>query len=123
MKKQFAGLVLLGIFFIGYLLCLQVEKQNDLATLRIKLPKLTNELLKIEEENTRITYEIDTFENPRNLMKLAKLAEYSELKHPIMEDVVMLGEALAIHVPDERKIEIIGNSSPNTLIGAATYAK
>lgn len=62
--------------------------QNSITELRIKVPSLAKEVRRIEEDNTRLLYEIEAFESPENLLKLASMPEYSHLRHPISADVL-----------------------------------
>jgi len=77
-----------------------LEAQNDLTQLRIKLPALVKVVQAIEEENVRLQYEIDSFENPQNLMHLALHSQYSHLHHPTVNEILILprGVAIARHV-------------------------
>ena len=92
------------IFFIQVFICAcscggalyaYVKQQNDLTKVRIELPKLAREVRQLEEQNSRLRYEIERFENPKHLMELAKRPEFSYLKHPL------IGEITVVSVPEE----------------------
>ena len=56
----------------------------------MQVPKLERKLKAIQEENTRLEFAIEKFENPINLMELSRKPEYSHLKHPIISDIIHL---------------------------------
>ncbi|MCH9612986.1 MAG: hypothetical protein S4CHLAM102_14860 [Chlamydiia bacterium] len=64
--------------------------QNQLTQLRMEIPALAQTLKGIEEENLRLKYEIERFENPWHLMDLAKHSEFSHLRHPLLEEIVVI---------------------------------
>ena len=78
------------IFWAGLLLYNLVSHQNALTTLRLEIPPLAKEARKIQEDNARLEYEIDRFENPIHLMQLQRQPEYSHLKHPLTKDIIIL---------------------------------
>lgn len=84
--------VMICIFAAGFTLYLYIEKQNELTELRLYLPVLSKEVKRIQEENTRLTYEIDHFESPIHLMELARKPEFSHLKYGFVKDVIILTE-------------------------------
>lgn len=65
-----------------------INEQNKITQLRLEIPHVTKAIQELEEESTRLRFEIDSFENPLHLMQLARLSEYSHLKHPLNKDVV-----------------------------------
>ena len=89
--------VCLGVFS----LCLfsYLEKQNELTELRLYAPKLAKEIKSLNEENTRLRYEIEQFESPDNLMRLSRDTRFSHLRHPLSKDIafVQQGETLNSH--------------------------
>lgn len=84
--------LLICIFVLGGLLYLYIDKQNDLTELKIQIPKLVRSLRVIEEENTQLRYEIEKLENPQRLIDLLRQPEFSHLKHPLVNEVVMVYE-------------------------------
>lgn len=84
--------LLICIAAAGMTLYLLTEKQNTLTELRIAIPSLTKEVRKLQEENRRLRYEIDRFENPVHLMQLARQPEFGHLKHPSRDTVVQIEE-------------------------------
>lgn len=73
-------------------LYLYIDKHNDLVELRLAIPGLAKEVKTLHEENTRLKYQIDRFESPIHLMELARKPEFSHLKFPRAQDVVLLRE-------------------------------
>ena len=90
MKKIFFVQVLVCAFSCGGVLYAYVRHQNDVTKVRIELPRLTREVRQLEEQNSRLRYEIERFENPKHLMELAKRPEFSHLKHPLIGEIFVL---------------------------------
>lgn len=67
-----------------------IEKQNELVELRMRLPALDKEVKALNEENTRLQYEINQYESPIHLMELRKKPEFSHLKFPETKNVIIL---------------------------------
>lgn len=101
------------LFVLGGSLYLTIQRQNEITRLHIALPKMVKEIHEIQEEITRLQFEIDSFENPLHLMQLAHLSEYSHLKHPIARHIVKLTEGNPLNLPPDRSIQEI--NTPSTL--------
>lgn len=82
--------LLLCVAILGASLFAYIETQNRLTELRIKVPLLAKKLKALEEENTRLQFEIEKFENPLSLMELARKPQFGHLKHPLVTDVISL---------------------------------
>jgi len=80
------------IFILGIFLFFYVDKKIEFMGLRLHIPVLVKEIRCIQEENTRLQYEIDRFENPSHLMELARKPEFSHLHHPLVEDIWVIDE-------------------------------
>lgn len=93
--------VLACILSAGVTLYAMIEKQNELVILRLEIPVLERELRLIEEENTRLKYEIERFESPIHLMELARKPEFSHLKFPHNSDVLVLPQPPPLLLPEE----------------------
>ena len=93
------------IFLFGVSLYSYIDMQNSVTALRIRIPALAQVVKNIEEENVRLQYEIDEFENPLHLIQLARQYKLDHLKHPLVCDVVHLKEGIALqpapHVQEE----------------------
>ena len=92
------GLLLrLGICLSVFGSCLYsyLETQNELTHLKIRLPDVEKEVKLIQEENRRLAYQIDQFENPAHLIEMAHYPEYAHLKHPLLKEILTVPEAFA----------------------------
>lgn len=69
--------------------------QMKVTQIKIELPEVEKEIHLIQEENRRLSYEIDQFENPSHLIDLAHYPEYAHLKHPLLKEILTVPEALA----------------------------
>lgn len=88
------------VLVLSFSLYFYLDKQNDLTRLKMEVPKITKELRLIHEENRHLVLQIEQFENPSHLMELARLPQYSHLKHPFVEDILTVPEGIAL---DEKK--------------------
>src|SRR5579872_4905290 len=98
MNKGLLIRLLICIFACGLFLYSYLEKQNRVTALRISIPAMGKEIKHLKEENTRLQYEIDQFENPQHLIELARRGEFSHLKHPLVKEVVHCGQGLALQL-------------------------
>ncbi|NGX38927.1 MAG: hypothetical protein KR126chlam1_00243 [Chlamydiae bacterium] len=90
MNKGLFIRIFLCIGFFGFCIYTYIDMQNEITELRIRIPQLTKEVRRIEEGNTRLLFEIEAFESPENLMRLAGLSEYAHLKFPTGPQVLTL---------------------------------
>ncbi len=116
MKKLLLIKVFLCALSFGGALYAYVQQQNDLTYVRIELPVLSDEVRLLQEENMRLSLEIDHFENPKHLMQLANRPEFSHLKHPIVDEIIVMDEGAidVIEMPFEK------NNSNKALLGFPT---
>lgn len=87
-----------GVFLYSY-----VDKQNHVTRRRLEIPVLAKKIKDLNEQNTRLQYEIDLFESPEHLMELARHSEFSHLKHPMLKEILTMQEGLALQVFSEEK--------------------
>jgi len=87
------------VLFLGFCLYSFIDLQNEVTEMRIKLPKLAKEMKAIEEENGRLKYEIEQFENPEHLMQLARTPQFSHLKHPLLKEIISAEQGVALVLP------------------------
>ena len=92
MNAAFVFRLFVAMGFFGFLLYEYLDKQNEITELRIQIPELAKAIQKINEENARLQYEIEEFENPLHLIELSRDPKYSHLKHPMAQDVITLKE-------------------------------
>jgi hypothetical protein len=94
MKTVLAKLgICLGVF--GLCLYSYLNTQNQVTQLKIQLPKVEKEVKLIREENRRLAYELDQFQNPTRLIELAHRPEFSHLKHPLLREILTVPEVFA----------------------------
>lgn len=84
--------LLICIFFLGGVLCLYIDKQNDLTGFKIEIPRLMRSLSTIEGEVVQLRYEVEQIESPERLMELLRSPEFAHLKYPLVDDVVVIYE-------------------------------
>ena len=110
------------IFILSLFLYFYTDHENSVTQLRISLPVLSKEIKMIEEENRRLKYLIEEFENPEHLMQLASLKEYSHLAYPLFKDVLQCETGLALETKQLEEQEKVPNTfkvKPTLVIGAA----
>lgn len=86
------SLLKIFICFLAASLCIYVymNKLNEMTEVRLKIPVLKKELKEIKEENMRLQYEIERFESPLHLMELSRKSEFSHLKYPFVDEVMLI---------------------------------
>lgn len=109
--------LLICLAFLGSFLYLTIDRQNEITKLRLVIPHIAKEIDEIKEENTRMLFQIECFENPIHLMQLARLNEYSHLKHPMTKEILTVTEGDLITLPEHPAIQEI--SLPSKLSLAA----
>ncbi len=82
--------VFLCILTLGSVLYAYINKQNHITELRLQIPVAAKELQVVQQENTRLKFEIDQFENPVHLMELSRLPQYSHLKYPLVNEIITI---------------------------------
>src|SRR3990167_5780577 len=100
-----------SIFMYSYIDC-----QNELTRMRLKIPQVAQEIRNLKEENTRLKYEIDLFESPHNLMRLASSSEYSHLKHSMRKEILTVSQGIALQVPQEEKEGVVSQLKPTLAV-------
>lgn len=119
MRIDLISKVVICISSFGGVLCAYLQQQNDLTKLRIRIPELAKEVRLIEEENARLKLEIDRYENPKHLMELARRPEFSHLKHPLLDDILVVKAGEALQTPPEVENNIFTQMAlPSVVIGA-----
>lgn len=118
MKLSFLIRSILCVGILSFFLYLYLDKQNELTTMRIRIPEVAKRLKMLHEENVRLKYEIDQFENPGHLMQLARKNEYRHLKHPLVEEIVVLQEGKMIPDPIEQSLPAPVKPRPALALGA-----
>lgn len=78
------------ILAAGITLYAHIHKRNELTELRLVLPGIEKEVKRLQRENVRLQYEVDRFESPLRLMEWARKPEFSHLKFPYVNEVVII---------------------------------
>ena len=78
-------IVVMGGFLYAYML-----KQNNITELRLHIPLAAKELEAILQENVRLQFEIDRFENPQHLMELQQPATIQPPQTPFAHSIITL---------------------------------
>jgi cell division protein FtsL len=81
-----------------------IEKQNEITTLKIQIPKISKEISDLKEEIRKYKYEIKQFESPNRLMELVKMQEFSHLKHPFVNQVLTIKQGIALKEDTKKDI-------------------
>lgn len=85
--KLFICVCILGLTLYGF-----IVKGNQVTEMRLAVPALAKKVRMLQEDNSRLQYEIEQFENPIHLMEMKNKPELSHLKFPYAEEIVMLVE-------------------------------
>ncbi len=88
---------------LGFSLYAHIEKQNQITAMRIQLPERVGHLKALQEDNTRLRYEIEQFESPEHLIELARHHEFSHLRHPMVKEILRMPEGIAATVPSNKE--------------------
>lgn len=110
--------ILLCIFSFGVFLYSYIDKQNQVTKLRISVPEVALQVKSLKEENTRLQYLIEQFENPAHLMELARGEEYHHLKHPLVKEVLACPQGVAMD-DTKRVADISSHIKPKTTFASA----
>lgn len=86
------GCILISLLSPMLALYLHIHNQNQLTEMRREIPALQRQVKKIQEENRSLQYVKDSFESPLHLMEMARRPEYSHLKYPYLNEVIILHE-------------------------------
>jgi hypothetical protein len=106
MSKLIIYKILICLFIFGICLYSYVEKQNELTSLKIEVPKVAKQIEELKEEIKKIHYEVEMFENPAYLMQLVRKPEFGHLKHPFVSDVLTVPEGIALFDAKDKEIYI-----------------
>lgn len=99
------------LFFFAVCIYSYLDMQNAVTRLRIEVPKLAKELRSIEEENVRMRFAAESFENPQHLMMLARDKAFAKLKFPLAKEVVALKQGSEWADPFEQKLDLLTSRS------------
>ena len=80
---------------MGLGLFLYLDKLNQQTALRFQIPVVEKEIEELSHKNVQLAFQLENFNNPQHLLELAKQPEYSHLKFPFMEDVMVISSEIA----------------------------
>ncbi|MCI5052936.1 MAG: hypothetical protein MRY21_07385 [Simkaniaceae bacterium] len=95
-KTLLLAKVLVCLASFGFMLYGYLEATNALTIKRMQLPELAKQLAAIQENNARLQFEVDSFENPSHLLELLAKKEYSHLKHPVVDQVLLINQSVCL---------------------------
>lgn len=87
--------ILICILTFGTFLYVYVDKLNAQTELQLQIPALAKEIELINQDLVHLSYEIECFKNPSHLIQLAKQPEYTHLKFPYIDDILVVPTGLA----------------------------
>lgn len=67
-----------------------IEQNNALTALQLAIPEKEKEVKNLQQENERLRYQIEAFENPASLIEMLKQPEFQHLKYPKQDEVWIL---------------------------------
>jgi hypothetical protein len=112
--------MLICIFVLSYFLYAYIDEQNHLTKLRLTLPVCAKEIKVIQEENRRLAYHIEQFENPQHLLQLSMRPEFCHLKHPLVKEIFTCQKGIALQMtPSLEKNSPVQHPQPILVVGAA----
>lgn len=79
----------------GVSLYLYLDKINEQTNIRFKIPQIEKEIEELEQANIELAYQIENFKNPQHLLELAERPEYSHLKFPFAQEVMVISTEIA----------------------------
>ncbi len=103
--------ILLCILFLAISLYAYIDRRNHVVALQMRIPEMTKIVKLLNEENTRLRFEVELFEGPAHLMKLASSSSFSHLKYPVGLDVVTVYEPI-----DNTPLPTTSSATPPWLI-------
>jgi hypothetical protein len=104
--------LLICLLFLGINLYCYIDMTNRQTQMRLELPKYEKAIEMLSQQNIQLKYELENFNNPQHLLELAKQPEYSHLKFPFMEEVLVISSEIAKkHEPYRDEIDQSQNAS------------
>jgi hypothetical protein len=86
---------------------------------RIRIPQLVQEIKALDEQNVKLRYEIEIFENPLHLLAISHFFGLDHLKHPLLCDENHLKEGKALYLEPLKQPELFYVKQPRITLGAA----
>ena len=99
-------------------LAVYVHAQNEKMRIKMVIPMIAKQVKALEEKNVELLYQIEKFESPEYLLKLAESQEFAHLHFPSLEQVVVVQEGIALLSPEA----VFETKDPASLSSKATIA-
>ncbi len=90
MKKKWMIKLVVCVIAVATVSYEHLYEINQLTAKRMMIPSLEQEIALMNEEIDEVNFAFQTVENPIKLLKIAKNPDYSGLKFPLEEDLVIL---------------------------------
>lgn len=87
--------IMVCLLTLGAFLYLYVDRLNAHTELKLKIPQLAREMDQIKQNTLELSYQIECFKDPANLIQLAQRPQFSHLRFPYQEDVLHVEAYLA----------------------------
>jgi len=101
--RVFLSRLTVCVAFFSFALYSYLKEQNRCTEMRMLIPKLVKEIEAIEEQNSRLRYQVVTFESPQQLLTLSKQPEFSHLHFPFVHTIIQAREGLALQLSQEEE--------------------
>lgn len=80
----------ISLSIVGLALYLYVDQKNELIRLQMEIPVVEKELKGVLEENIRLRYRIQQFQDPQKLLELHSHPPYASMKYSSVDQVLIL---------------------------------
>lgn len=80
----------ISLSIVGMALYFYVDQKNELIRLQMEIPVIEKELKGALEENTRLRYRIQQFQDPEKLLELHRQPSYATMKYSSVDQVLIL---------------------------------
>jgi cell division protein FtsL len=118
MKPTLLAKSVVCLGFLGFSVCSYLSKHNTCMALKMQIPKVMEEIKIIQEENEALSYQIECFENPQNLLNIAKSCQFSHLQFPPLENILAIKKDGILPKTPNTLAEKINQPTPPVVIGS-----
>ena len=84
------GRIFLCLACVGVALHAYIDRNNSIVEVRREIPRLSQDVKAVEESNRTLEYQVERFESPLHLMELSHKPEYSHLRYPSHDQVIVV---------------------------------
>ena len=118
MKKHIIAQIFFFMFVVSGYVYAYLYKENMITSMRIAIAKEKDEIYQLKEDNLRLSYQVDLFENPKFLFSLAKRPEYSHLEMPFSSDILVLETEVSKEIVVQPEEKPVFSFYPTVVVGA-----